>query len=342
MVISFPSERYLKGLKLVEDGLGELRSGSVTANILGSDGTISKNIVGGLGNSVGVLIEAKVTQKHRGRKNHSGRVGLVATLNVKTNVSAAGLEDSVLTANVDTRNQTGATDKGSTNVTKNSTVKVGGDKNVKLLRPRDGLHRSVIDNHVGVLNLRVVLTDLFNSGTEKTVSQLHNVGLVNGSDLLTVVLQSKVIGKASNALRLVLGDDLEGLNNTGDGLVFQTRVLTLCVLTDEGHVNAINASLNTGNVLDENQRGVDVELTTESNVEGSVTRLLDRSVKNTLQTNLVALKGVDGLGNALLAVANTSDLDLLPVNGDILSLENLLDRVSDFSTNTVTYQKTNM
>lgn len=331
--------RYLESLKLVEDGSGELRGGSSTANVLGSNGGISKDIVSGLGDSVGMLIETKVTQKHRGRKNHGGGVGLVAALNVKTNVSATGLKDSVLTANVDTGNETGATNKGSTNVTQNGTVKVGGDENVKLLWPRDSLHRSVVDNHVGVFNLGVFLTNLLDGGTEKTISQLHDVGLVDGGDLLTVVLQGKVVGETGDTLRLVLGDNLKRLNNTRNRLVLQTRVLTLGVLTDKSHVNTVNAGLDTGDVLDKNQGGVDVELTTKSDVERSMARLLNGGVKDTLQTNLVALERVDGLGDALAAVTNTGNLDLLPVNGNVLSLEDGLDRVSDFSTNTVTYQK---
>lgn len=333
---SFFFINHLQLLKLVKDSLGELGGTGAATKILSLEGTSGNDIVGGLRDSVSVGIKTKVTKHHGGRKDHGSGVSLVSALNVKTDVSAAGLEKSVLTAKIDTGDKTGATNKGSTNVTKNGTVKVRGDENIKLLGSGNSLHGGIIDNHVGVSNTRVVLTNLSNGGTEKTISKLHNVGLVNSSDLLSVVLKGKVVGEAGNALRLVLGDNLEGLNNAGDGLVLETRVLTFSVFTDKDHVNAIDTGGDTWNVLDQDDRGVNVEFATESNVERSVTRLLNGGVKNTLKTDLVSLEGKDGLVNTLGGVTNTVNIDFLPVNGDILSLENSLDRVGDFSTNTVT------
>lgn len=326
----------LQLLELVQHGGGKVRGGGIAANVLGADLASSQHVVGGLADSVGMLIQTQMAQQHGRRQDHGSGVGLVAALDVETNVSAARLKHSVLTSNVDTGDETRATDKTGTNVGQNGTVQVGGDENVKLLGPRDGLHGGVVDNHVAVLNVGVVLADLLDGGSEQTVGELHNVGLVDGSDTLSVVLESKVVGKAGNALRLVLGDDLEGLNDTRDRLVFKTRVLTLGVFSNQNHVNSVESGLDSGNVLDQNQGGVDVEFTTEGDVEGSVAGLFNGGVEDTLETNLGALEGVDGLVDALGGVADTGDLDLLPVDGDVLGLEDALDRVGDFGTNTVT------
>lgn len=285
-----------------------------------------------------MLVKTQVTQKHGGRKNHGGGVSLVTALNVQTNVSATGLKDSVFTTNVDTRNKTGTSDKTGTNVRENGTVQVRGDENVELLGPGDSLHRCIVNNHVAVFNLGILLTDFFNGGAEETVSELHNVGLVNSSDLLTVVLESKVVGKACNTLGLVLGDDLKRLHNARNRLVLEARVLTLGVFTDQGHVDILQTGLDTGNVLDKNKGSVNIQLPTQGNVKGSMARLFNGGVENSLQTDLISLERVDGLGDTLAAVTNTRDLNLFPVYGDVFSLENALDRVGDFSTNSVTYQ----
>jgi hypothetical protein len=56
---------------------------------------------------------------------------------------------------------------------------------------------------------------------------------------------------------------------------------------------------------------------------------LDGSVQDTLQTELVTLEGGDGLAEELLgvlaAVLHARDIDLLPLNGHIVGLEDSLD-----------------
>lgn len=82
----------------------------------------------------------EVAEEHGTGKDHGGGVGLVGTHDVLTDVSASGLEEGVFlyklvlvhstaidtyTANVGTGHDTGATDKGGTNVADDVTVKVG-------------------------------------------------------------------------------------------------------------------------------------------------------------------------------------------------------------------------
>ena len=67
----------------------------------------------------------------------------------------------------------------------------------------------------------------------------------------------------------------------------------------------------------------------------------DRSVQDTLQTQLVPLQRGDRLPESLLGAAggaavDTGHVHLLPVNGDIVGLENGLDGLGDFGTDTVT------
>lgn len=69
-------------------------------------------------------------------------------------------------------------------------------------------------------------------------------------------------------------------------------------------------------------------------------RSLDGSVQDTLETELVALERGDGLAEEVLGVhvacLDTGDVDLLPLDGHVVRLEDLLDRLGNLSTDTVT------
>ena len=225
---------------------------------------LSDDIVNGLGDSVGVVVKTNVSQEHASGKDESGRVGLVLALDVETDVSASGLEDGDITTHVASGNDTGTTDETSSNVGENTSVQVGHDHDVELLGSGDTLHRGVVDNHVVGLDGGELLTDLLDGVAEKTVGQLHDVGLVDAGDLLAVVGQGKGVGELGNALRLCAGDDLERLDDAVDRLVLEARVLSLGVLTDDAEVDVLVARLVAGNVLEEDDRGVDVELLAKS------------------------------------------------------------------------------
>lgn len=61
------------------------------------------------------------------------------------------------------------------------------DHNIKLLRLRDKLHRSIVDNHGIKLDSGVtvlLLCDSLARVEEETVSEFHNVGFVHAGDFL--------------------------------------------------------------------------------------------------------------------------------------------------------------
>jgi len=117
-------------------------------------------------------------------------------------MSAAGLEDGNITTHVAAGDDTGAADKGSTDVGQDATVQVRHDHDVELLGSGDGLHTSVVDNHVVGLESGVVGSNGLEGLSEETIGQLHDVGLVNAGDLLAVVGEGKGKGKLGDSLRL--------------------------------------------------------------------------------------------------------------------------------------------
>lgn len=70
----------------------------------------------------------------------------------------------------------------------------------------------VVDDHVACSDTTalVLLGNLTKGIEEKTVAKLHDVGLVNAYDSLSVVLEGEVKGKAGNALCSSSCGDLEG------------------------------------------------------------------------------------------------------------------------------------
>jgi hypothetical protein len=122
--------------------------------------------------------------------------------------------------------------------------------------------------------------------------------------------------------------------------VLKARVFTLSVLTNDAKVDIVVTGLVTRNILDENDGGEDVEFLTESNIEGLVARALNGGEKNTLQTELVSSQGSDRFFEELLRVlvsgVDTANIHLFPLNGHIIGLEDSLNRLGDFSTNTIT------
>ena len=157
---------------------------------------LSDDVVDGLLNGVGVLVETEVSEHEDTGEKHGSGVGLVHALDVETDVTATGLEEGNVVTHVTAGNDTGTTNEGSTDVGEDGAVEVRSNENVELLGPANALHGSVVDNHVVDLEARVALRDVVESAAEETVGELHDVGLVDASNLLALVGLGKVKGEA--------------------------------------------------------------------------------------------------------------------------------------------------
>lgn len=328
-------------LHRAKDRPRELLGRGGAAHVPRPDLALGNDVVHCFADPVGVVVKTQMPQHHATRENERSGVGLVLALDVQTDVTAARLEDGDLATHVAARYDTGATDETGADVGEDTTVQVGHDHDVELLGTADTLHACVVHNHVVGLNGGVFLADLLDSVAEETVGKLHDVGLVDASDLAPVVGQSKGESKLGDALTLRAGDNFQRLNDAVDGLVLKARVFTLGVLTDDAQVDVLVTGLVAGDVLDEHNASVDIELLSQGDVERLMARALHGSVEDTLQTKLIALEGGNGFAEELLRVLatgfDTGDIDLLPLNGHIVGLEDGLDRLGNLSTDTVTY-----
>lgn len=274
-----------------------------TTHVGGSDLAVRDDLVYRLGDAVGVVVEAEMSEQHGTGQKESGWVSLVLALDIETDVTASGLEYSDVATHVAPGNNAGSTNEASPDVGQDTSVQVGHDHDVELLRPRHTLHGGVVHDHVVGVERRVVLSNLLERVAEETVGKLHDVGLVDAGNLLPVVCERKSKSKLGNALRLGAGDDLERLDDAADRLVLQTRVLALGVLTDNADVDVLVARLVAGDILDKHDGSVDIELLAESDVERLVAGALDGRVEDTLQTKLVALERGNGFAEEVLGVA---------------------------------------
>jgi hypothetical protein len=203
--------------------------------------------------------------------------------------------------NVGTSNDSWSSNKATSDVLKDGAIKVGSDDNVELggchhhlidmLVPlaRCGchgtdLHAGVVDDHLLIADGGVFLSHHSAASKELSIRKLpisrwsvwaqirgqreivHDVGLVDGGDLLSPVLDGILEGEAGNTKRSRAGDDFQTLYNTRSYHVLQARVLALGVLANDDKVHVFVACLHAGDVLDGYYVGKQIDSTTDTHV----------------------------------------------------------------------------
>jgi len=247
-------------LQLADDGVGELGVGGATAEITSQDLAVSNDLEGGLLDLVSELVQAHMTEhENRGEEEGSG-VGLVLASDIGSG-TVDSLEDGGITTNVSGGGKTETTDETSAHIRENIAVQVrhdhdgiGVDAGVL-----DNLQASAVQEQVIELDLGELLGNLLARGQEETIGQLHDVGLVDGGDAVATSLLGVVEGVTSATVGGILGDQLDGLNNTINNLVLDTGVLSLGVLTNEDRVDIVVGGLESNNRLAGTDVGVQVE-----------------------------------------------------------------------------------
>ena len=219
-----------------------------------------------------MVVETHVLQHHNGRQEQSSGVSKTLASNVRGG-TVDSLEDGALVTDVTGGGQTKTTDQTGAHVGQNITVQVGHDKDLVVVGSGvgDDLQARVVQQLGVELDIGEVLGDVAGSVQEQTVGHLHDGGLVHDADLLLVDGLGVLEGEAENALRGLLGDKLDALNNAIDNDMLNTRVFTLGVLTDKDSVDTVVGSLVAGDGAAGTDVGEQVESTTESQVQGDVT-----------------------------------------------------------------------
>ena len=95
-----------------------------------------------------MIVQTQVAQQHGSGEKHGGWIGLILAFDVKTHVSASGLEYGYIGAHVASWHDPWSADECRTDIGKDAAVQVGHDHDIELLGSGNRLHRCVIDDHV--------------------------------------------------------------------------------------------------------------------------------------------------------------------------------------------------
>ena len=211
-------------------------------------------------------------------------------------MTASRFKDGKIPSKVGTRDKTRSTNESSSNVTDNISVQVAANNHVELLGLCNHLHGRVVYNHALELDpMRLVLLSNVGAGIKKKSiaqfpahretkesgdqspagriaasqrsSNLHDVCLVNASDLFAAILDGEIKSKTGNPLSSLLCDDFQAFHHPRNRRVLQSRVLSLCVFTDNGKINVLLTAVDVGKVFNDGDGSVDVEVLAHQHIE---------------------------------------------------------------------------
>lgn len=106
----------LGGASGSKDGLGVLLRRGLASHVARADLALLDDLVDGARDPVRLVVEGEVLEHERRREEHRRRVRDVLAGNVLGDVSASGLEEGVLAADVGAGDNTGSSDEGSSNL----------------------------------------------------------------------------------------------------------------------------------------------------------------------------------------------------------------------------------
>lgn len=224
------------------------------------------------------------------------------------------------------------------NIGHDGAVQIGHVHHVELVRIRHGLHAGVVDNHVVVLQFGIVLVHTVGNLQEETIGQLHDVGLVNGGNLLAIVLAGELKGVAGHTLGILDGHHFHALHNSGHRLMFQHGVLAIGVLADEHHVNVVMAGRNARIRLAVHHIDVQIQLVTDGHVAGDFGQGLGLGLDVALECHSVPLNRCDGIVQIIVALGGGIDVDHLEIDGCTAIPEDLAHIAHQFRTNAAARQ----
>lgn len=292
---------HLAHLKLFQDSVSVLLCSGLSTKITGNVLALGDGRERGVLNLVGVLVQSHVAEHHHGREEQGSGVGKTLALDVWGGAVDC-LEDGSVATDVSGGGETQSTDETGREVRENVAVEVWHDHDA--VGEGGGVlgdaEADTVEEVLVVLDVGVLLCDGTARSQEHAVRHLHDVGLVDRSDLGAARLLGVVEGVAGDALGSLVGDELDGLDDAVDDNVLDTRVLALGVFTDEDSVDVVVGGLV---ALDGNTRadvGEEVEGAAEGEVERDVALadcVLATSTSNEQQAQRVTsceLRVVDG------------------------------------------------
>jgi len=234
------------------------------------------------------------------------------------------LEDRTHLADVRARGDPEAADQAGAEVGHDVAVEVRQDHDVVQLGLLDELHAHVVDDPVLELDPALVVRRDRPAGLEEqAVRELHDVGLVDGRDLVAAVRDGVLEREPGDPLGRGPGDDLDALRRIRPDHVLDPGVEVLGVLPDDDQIDVVVAGFDALHRPGRPEVGVEAERLAERDVDtpeaGS-----DRRGDRTLDRHAIAadrLEDVVREGRPVGRDAGLAGLHDLPLEGDPRGIE---------------------
>src|SRR5581483_1567233 len=146
-------------------------------------------------------------------------------------------ENGAFIANIGARHQSKTPDKSGTEIGDDIAIEIFQQQHVVLVRVHDQLHAGIVDDVFSVRNLGVFLGYVARAAQEQAVRELHDVGLVDGVNLLALVFTRVFESETRYARGRLLGNNLEAFDHTGHDLMLDSGIQTFGVLADDDQVD---------------------------------------------------------------------------------------------------------
>jgi hypothetical protein len=118
-----------------------------------------------------------------------------------------GLKHGALFADISAGHHAQAANQACRQIAHHIAVQIGQQQHVELLRVQHHLHAGVVDDQFFVFDVFVLLGHRANGPQEQSIAQLHDIGFMDGVNLVAPAFFGVFKGKSCDARRGFLGDD---------------------------------------------------------------------------------------------------------------------------------------
>src|SRR5579864_2249599 len=199
-------------------------------------------------------------------------------------------------------------------------VEVFEHQHVVLVGIHHQLHAGVVDDVLAIGDLGIFLRDGTGTAKEQTIGELHDVGFVDGMDLLAFVLARIVESETRDAGGGFRGDDLQALDHAGNNFMLDAGIKALGIFANDDQVNVRIASRNVRKIANGPEVCVELEALAQLDVnagKAAADRRRHRSLRPTRVRSIESLRsfGMYSLyfSKASAPAMNVSHSNLTPV-----------------------------
>lgn len=224
---------------MMDDCLREFWSAAGSSNIFRSNLSFLQDFVDSRRDLISESWESQISQHHHRADENGGRVSLILSGKSESSVRHSLWEKSVVLTDACTGSHADTASDSCCDVGDNAAVKIGSNHHIELGRVFDQLHRAVIHNHFLVLDKWEFFGSVTSTLQEKTIDQLHDVGLVNDSHLLSARKMGKLKGVLEQTVRVGTSCHFQRFHNSRINLMLNSWKFTLNVLPDDRDVNIV-------------------------------------------------------------------------------------------------------